>query len=91
MTFKITDITDRQAADILNLMVDMEEPAPGDDNLYPTGAAPGFVQLPHPANGAVSIGWSPGCVGSRRQSTARLYGPKIRPSALRPQIADTSG
>jgi len=38
MTFRITDITDRQAAELLTLMVDMEEPAPGDDHLYPTGA-----------------------------------------------------
>lgn len=37
MPFRITDITDRQAADLLALMVDMEEPAPGDDHLYPTG------------------------------------------------------
>jgi len=37
MTFRITDITDRQAADLLALMVDMEEPAPGDNHLYPTG------------------------------------------------------
>jgi len=37
MTFRITDITDRQAAELLALMVDMEEPAPGNDHLYSTG------------------------------------------------------
>ncbi len=30
-------ITDCQAANILTLMVDMEETAPGDNHLYPTG------------------------------------------------------